>query len=102
MRDGFLLAAAEVFRSHSPPFVAENDGKARATLLGQSELARYFRRRQGVIDTVSAITQLLHHGNGISTLFFFRDDHINLDRAFGLNRFFHLRASSGVAANHFT
>ena len=102
MRDGFLLAADEIFYSHLRPFVAENDGQARAALLGQSELARYFRRRQGVIDSVSAITQLLHHGNGISTLLFFRDDDINLDRAFGLDRFFHLRASSGVAANHFT
>src|SRR4029077_2737992 len=101
MRDGFLLAADKIFYSHLRPFVAENDGKARAALLSQSELARYFRRRQGVIDSVSAITQLLHYGNGISTLFYFRDDHINLDRAFGLNRFFHLRASNGAAANHF-
>src|SRR5882762_11980671 len=98
MRDGFLLSTDEIFHSHLRPFVAENDSKARAALLGQSELARYFRRRQGVIDSVSAIPQLLHHGNGVSTLFFFRDDHVNLDRAFGLNRFFHLRASSGVAA----
>jgi len=102
MRDGFLLAADEIFHSHLRPFVAENDGKARAALLGQSELPRYFRRRQGVIDAISAITQLLHHGNGISALLFFRDDEINLDRAFGLDRFFHLRASSGVAANHLT
>ena len=102
MRDRPLLAADEIFHSHLRPFVAENDGQARAALLGQSELTRHFRRRQGVIDSISAITQLLHHGNGIPTLLFFRDDHINLDRAFGLDRFFHLRAGTCVAANHFT
>src|SRR5437868_15187523 len=101
MRDGFLLAADEIFHSHLRPFVAENDGQARAALPGQPELARYFRRRQGVMDTVSAIATLLQQGNGISTLFFFRDYHINLDRAFGLNRCLHLRSSSTVAANRF-
>src|SRR5207248_248155 len=94
MRDRPLLAADEIFHSNLRPFVAENDGKARAALLGQSELARHFRRRQGVIDTVSAIAQLLHHGNGISALFFLRDDQINLDRAYGRDRFFHLGARS--------
>ena len=60
-----LFAGLEIFHSHLRPFVAENDGKARAALLGQSELARHFRRRQGVIDTVSAIAQLLQDAEGL-------------------------------------
>ena len=97
-----LLAGLEIFDSHLRPFVAEDDGKARPALLGQSKLPCHFRRRQRVIDSISAIAQLLHHGNGISTLFFLCDDHINLDRAFGRDRLFHLRAGSRATANHFT
>src|SRR5438105_1124846 len=102
MRDGFLLAANEIFYSYLWPFVAEDNGKACTSLLGQSELAGYLCRRQGIIHSMAAIAQLLHHGNGISSLFFLCNHDVNLDRASGRDRFFHLRAGSRIAANHFT
>jgi len=102
VRDGALLAGLEIFHSHLRPFVAEDDGKARPVLLGQSKLPCYFCPRQGIIDSISAIAQSLHRGNGISMLFFLCSDHINLNRAFGRDRFFHLGAGSRMGANHFT
>ena len=41
-----LFASFEIFDSHLGPFVAEDDGKPRPALLGQSKLPRHFRRCQ--------------------------------------------------------
>jgi len=96
-----LLAGLEIFHTQPRPFVPEDDGKARPALLGQSKLPRHFCRRQRIIHPMAVIPQMLHHGKGISPLFFFCDYDVNLNRAFGGDRPFHLRAGSRVAANHF-
>ena len=102
VRNGFLLAAGEIFHSHLRPFVPEDNGKARAGLLSQPELSRDFCGRQRIINPIAAIAQLLNSGHGIPQLFLFRDDDIDLDVACCRDRFFHLRPSGCVAANHFT
>jgi len=82
-------------------FVAKQNGKSRAELLGGLKLLRYLGRRERVIDAITAIAQLLNLHEGIGTAFLLGNDDVDVGLALVAHGYLHLRARDWMLADQF-
>lgn len=79
LRHQRLLARAQFFYLHQRPLVAEEEGNARAELLGGLELLPDLRGGERIIDTETGIAQGLDLREGSGAALFFGDDDVDVE-----------------------
>src|SRR5206468_10626811 len=102
VRDQLLFGMREVFDRDLRPFVAKQNGKSRAELLGGLKLLSDFLGCEWVIEAVTAISNLIDMRERIRTAFRFSDHNVDVDLVLGRDCLLHPLSRPFVVANQFT